>query len=123
MSEEMKNNELTVLVSSLHSMEDAYALAQKDGYQGSMDDFKALCEKAAREQADEAMDLESMDAVAGGSWDSFCDWVSDHKTEIIGVTAGAATLAAVIYGVRSNIQAHNNWIEAEMRAHGQLPPI
>lgn len=59
----MNNEEMKAKYDAINSMEDAYALMQENGYKGTMEDFEALCAKAAD---GDAMDLDAMDAVAGG---------------------------------------------------------
>lgn len=85
------------------SMEDAWEKAKNDGYTGSLEEFEALCEKAAKDIAakNEKMDAESLETVAGGSFGSVMKdiggWCKDHPELIAGIGGLAAT--AIGYGV------------------------
>ena len=83
---------------TLTSIEDAWKLAKENGYEGSLEDFDAMCKNAAEKFQAEQMDLDSMDAVAGGGagevFESIGNWCSDHKEMLIGITSGLTAAAA-----------------------------
>lgn len=60
----MTNEELKAKIAELNSIEEAYALSKECGYTGTMEEFKAQCDKAAGNN--EQMDVDAMESVAGG---------------------------------------------------------
>ena len=70
----MMNEEMKSLYESLNSEEDAYALMKQNGYTGTMEDFMALCAKAAD---DMSMNMDDMEQIAGGS-------ILDDMTDLAG---------------------------------------
>ena len=83
----MNNEEMKAKYDAINSMEDAYALMQENGYKGTMEDFEALCAKAADV---DAMDLDAMDSVAGGFG---MDDVKDGLTTAYNATVDALKTA------------------------------
>lgn len=97
----MKEKEMfNDILNKLNNGADAWELAKENGYEGTREEFEALCAKAAEELKTEKMDMDSLDAVAGGNaWDSIKDFFSDNKTAIIsaGGAAGTAVIAFLTY--------------------------
>lgn len=84
---------------TVNTLEDAWKLSQEKGYEGSFEDFRALCEKLDKEADFEKMDLSAMESVAGGGFVSAMEaageWCKDHKDLLIATTG---TLAAGVAG-------------------------
>lgn len=101
----MTREELSAKINAASSMEDAYNLAKEEGYTGSLEDFTALCRQAAEDISKDGMNLDDMEAVAGGN--GFTDtvgdiynWCKDNPVAAAAIGAGAAgAIAAVAYGV------------------------
>lgn len=88
----------------LNNGADAWELAKENGYEGTKEEFEALCAKAAEELKTEKMDMDSLDAVAGGgTWDDVKTFFNDHKEIILGVTGavGAGVIGVLSYKLYS----------------------
>ena len=112
----MTNEGMKAAYESLNSEEDAYKLMKDNGYTGTMEDFMALCAKAAE---DLSMNMDDMERVAGGfglddvkygagvAWEKTkealsktWDWIQENPgttAEIVGGTIVAA--AGITYVV------------------------
>lgn len=106
----MMNEQERKAVEGLYTIEDAWKLAKENGYEGTAQEFDALCKKLARETDTGSMSLESLDAVAGGSFKSAMeavgDWCADNKEILIGTLTGLTSIA-VGYGVY-RYKVHNH---------------
>ena len=93
----MTNEEMKALYEKLNTVEDAYAYMMENGYSGTLDDFKAICDKAAEEMP---MDLDDMDQVAGGvdfsgaldkvgdAFGKTVDWMKNNPEAAAGIVGG-----------------------------------
>ena len=118
----MTSEELQARLNTLSSPEDAYALACEQGFTGGMEDFEALCRKAAEAASGEEMDLDAMDQVSGGTGydlEPAGDWYASNKEFLTQVGSSLVMPAAV--AVDAPIDACGRALNRRLRA--SMPTI
>lgn len=80
------------------TLEDAWKQAKEQGYEGTCEEFAALCDKIEEKMSSEKLDLAGMESVAGGSFKSAMEAVGDWCKENTGLLAGIGGAVATLAG-------------------------
>lgn len=79
------------------TLEEAWKQAKEQGYEGTCEEFAALCDKIEEKMSSEKLDLAGMESVAGGGFTDAMkavgEWCADNKELLAGIGGAVATLA------------------------------
>ena len=84
----MNQEEMMATAKSVTSLEEGYALAKEAGFQGTVEEFADLCARLAEKVADDQLDLDNMEQIAGGAG-------MDGNTAMYLLLAGTLALGGV----------------------------